>query len=59
MPKTEKSQILSNLLPMSPTKGPPLPRGWGIKWPWGGEGESVPEKMAKNFKEELKKRGLV
>lgn len=28
MPKT------NDLMPMSPTEGPPLPKGLGLKWPW-------------------------
>ena len=23
-----------SLMPMSPEEGPPLPRRWGIRWPW-------------------------
>ncbi|GAJ15505.1 unnamed protein product [marine sediment metagenome] len=23
-----------SLMPMSPEEGPPLPRRWGVKWPW-------------------------
>lgn len=23
-----------SLMPMSPEDGPPLPRRWGIRWPW-------------------------
>lgn len=23
-----------SLMPMSPEEGPPLPRKWGIRWPW-------------------------
>jgi len=25
-----------SLMPMSPEEGPPLPRRWGIRWPWKG-----------------------
>ena len=25
-----------SLMPMSPEEGPPLPRKWGIRWPWRG-----------------------
>lgn len=24
----------NELIPMPPESGPPLPRGWGIRWPW-------------------------
>ena len=23
-----------SLMPMDPSEGPPLPRRWGVKWPW-------------------------
>ncbi|GAI93897.1 unnamed protein product, partial [marine sediment metagenome] len=23
-----------SLMPMDPGEGPPLPRRWGVKWPW-------------------------
>lgn len=23
-----------SLMPMPPEEGPPLPRRWGIRWPW-------------------------
>ncbi len=29
-----RGQTVNNLMPMPPDAGPPLPRGWGIKWPW-------------------------
>ncbi|MBA7651961.1 hypothetical protein ES703_59790 [subsurface metagenome] len=25
---------MKSLMPMSPEEGPPLPRRWGIRWPW-------------------------
>jgi len=47
---------LSQVRPAAPQEGPPLPRGWGIKWPWG---EDVAEKLAKRITKGLKKRGEV
>ena len=32
-PELTKSLRASDLSPMSPEEGPPLPRGLGIKWP--------------------------
>ncbi|GAI98859.1 unnamed protein product, partial [marine sediment metagenome] len=29
-----KGETLNDMLPMTPTDGPPLPRGLGLKWPW-------------------------
>jgi len=29
-----KGETLTNMLPMEPSEGPPLPRGLGLKWPW-------------------------
>ena len=29
-----RGQVANNLIPMSPTIGPPLPRGFQLKWPW-------------------------
>lgn len=26
---------IEDLLPQTPTEGPPLPTAFGIKWPWG------------------------
>jgi hypothetical protein len=28
-----RGKVLNDLLPMSPTEGPPLPRGLAIRWP--------------------------
>ena len=28
------SMYTQSLMPMSPEEGPPLPRRWGIRWPW-------------------------
>lgn len=33
---------LENWTPMSPLKGPPLPRFFGVYWPWYKEGEGAP-----------------
>ena len=27
-------QIVNDLMPMPPESGPPLPKAWGIRWPW-------------------------
>ena len=29
-----RGQTVNELMPMPPESGPPLPRGWGVKWPW-------------------------
>jgi len=29
-----KGEILTNLSPMPPTEGPPLPRMFALRWPW-------------------------
>lgn len=33
-PSASESGYLDDILPMSPSEGPPLPRGLGLKWPW-------------------------
>ncbi len=32
--RLEGGKTLENLLPMSPTEGPPLPKSLNIRWPW-------------------------
>ena len=29
-----RGQMANDLMPMPPQSGPPLPRSWGLKWPW-------------------------
>ncbi len=28
------SEHISAIRPATPREGPPLPRGWGVRWPW-------------------------
>lgn len=29
-----RGQVVNDLMPMSPTEGPPLPRMLALRWPW-------------------------
>ena len=31
---TAEAEGVENILPMPPESGPPLPRAFGLKWPW-------------------------
>lgn len=33
-PEKSTKETLKEFIPMPPAEGPPLPKGWGIKWPW-------------------------
>ena len=28
------SEHIGAIRPTTPSEGPPLPRGWGVRWPW-------------------------
>jgi len=57
MPKTETGQVLNNMLPMSPTEGPPLPRVLGIKWPsfkaWREKGEKEIKRVSREVTKDI------